>query len=165
MLSHYIWLGSTGLGSTDIEHSHHHRKLHQTLGIYTMFSVNMHSMSAPRNEQHEFLLSRALWGIEAVNIGCYHYSSLSSWGGDGGAIPSRNNSLRPKIMVNSRREKFYFFKYWVNVSSKQKKKKKKGIMTDQLKIEDRQGLDLMGFVCHAYLVGVLERIILLQFDL
>ena len=46
-----------------------------------------------------------------------------------------------------------------------KKKKKKGIMTDQLKIEDRQGLDLMGFVCHAYLVGVLERIILLQFDL
>ena len=46
-----------------------------------------------------------------------------------------------------------------------KKKKKKGIMTDQLKIGDRQGLDLMGFVCHAYLVGVLERIILLQFDL
>ena len=38
-------------------------------------------------------------------------------------------------------------------------------MTNQLKIEDRQGLDLMGFVCHAYLVGVLERIILLQLDL
>lgn len=39
------------------------------------------------------------------------------------------------------------------------------MMTNQLKIEDRQGLDLMGFVCHAYLVGVLERIILLQLDL
>ena len=49
--------------------------------------------------------------------------------------------------------------------SKKKKKKKVVIMTDQLKIADSQGLDLMGFVCHAYLVGVLERIILLQLDL
>ena len=49
------------------------------------------------------------------------------------------------------------------MSSEQKKKVV--MMTNQLKIEDRQGLDLMGFVCHAYLVGVLERIILLQLDL